>query len=574
MKTSTHNTANNSLFQVIAILKQIHINKFTLLFMIFVLSVSFVEARNTNCKHLIAADQTIIDASKMDVQPGDTVCIEASVKRMLLISNFHGTADNYIVFKNCGGEVIVKNNDLTYGICIDNCSYFRFTGAGVDGTNYGVRILETMPGGSMGIKIGNKSTNYEIDHIEIANVGFAGIMAKTDPKSDLSSNRDSFTQYQSIFHDNYIHNVGGVGMYIGHSFYTGVTTTINGQDILLYPSVLKGVRVYNNVVDSVGWDGIQVGSATDDCEIYSNSVTYYGLKKISSQHSGFQVNPGTTGKLYNNYVANGTGNGMTIFGMGNIDVYNNIIINAGYDYFPNEQKNIHGIFVDDRVTIPGSSFNFFNNTIVNPKADGIRFTSVISKNNKFYNNIILNPGSLSTYSVYSNQTSYINIGVKSGVDANISNNFLDNNSNRIQFQDYQKSNFKLMSSSPAIEAGLDLSIYGVEYDFEHNARPIGRHYDIGAYQSEYTAQTKLESKPVANFDVFPNPSKGKFEISREETSNVNVTIHNILGKVVRSIKDITDKQFEFDITDLAVNGKYFVTVSDQNGSSTRTIIIQ
>jgi hypothetical protein len=564
MKISTHNTANNSLIQIIDILKQIHINKFTLLFIIFVLYVSFANARNTNCKHVIAPEQTIIDASKMDVQPGDTVCIEASVKRMLLISNFHGTAENYIVFKNCGGEVIVKNNDLTYGICIDNSSYFRFTGAGVDGTNYGIRILETMIGGSMGIKVGNKSTNYEIDHIEIANVGFAGIMAKTDPKSDLSSNRDSFTQYQSIFHDNYIHNTGGEGIYIGHSFYNGMLSTVDGKEITLYPSALKGVRVFKNRIDSTGWDGIQVGSANEDCEIFGNSITNYGLSAEPSQQSGIQINPGTTGKCYNNYIANGTGNGMSVFGLGNNDIYNNIIQDAGYN----------GIFLDDRGTIAGSSFNFFNNTIVNPKADGIRFYSVLSKNNKFHNNIILNPGSLLTYSKYSKQNPYINIGAKTGIDAIISNNFMDSNFDKIQFEDVRNNNFKLMITSPAIEAGLDLSNFGVDSDFEFKARPIGRNYDLGAYQRVSATETKLETKPVANFAVFPNPCNGKFEISREETSTVNVTIHNILGKVVQTSKNSTDKNLKFDISGLASNGKYFVTISDENGSSTRTIIIQ
>jgi len=564
MKVLLYYTAKYSLSQVISILKQININMFTLLLALLFSAISLVSAHNNSSKHLIASSQLSIDASKMNIQPGDTVCIEAGLRKMLLISNIHGTAENYIVFQNCGGEVIIQNKDLSYGVCIDNSSYFRFTGTGVDSINYGIRILETMVGGSMGIKVGNKSTNYEIDHIEIANVGFAGIMAKTDPKSDLSTNRNTFTQYQSIFHDNYIHNTGGEGMYIGHSFYNGMLFTVDGKEITLFPCALKGVRVYNNRIDSTGWDGIQVGCATEDCEIFGNSVTNYGLSDESSQQSGIQINSGTTGKCYNNYIAEGTGNGMTIFGLGNNDIYNNIIHDAGFS----------GIFLDDRGTIPESSFNFFNNTIVSPKADGIRFYSVISKNNKFHNNIIINPGSIITYSKYSKQTPYINVGAKIGIDAIISNNFMDTNLDRIQFEDVSNNNFKLMSTSPAIEAGLDLSIYGVASDFEFKARPIGRNYDLGAYQRVSTTETRLNTNPITNFKVYPNPCNGKFEIAREGTEAVDVTIHNIEGKVIQTTKTTNNKNLKFDLSDLGLNGKYFVTISDKNGLSTRAIIIQ
>jgi len=563
----------NMLHKVDALLNVKGIRKITLIFSLFISLAGVISAQDSN--HIIAADQFNVDASKLNILPGDTVYLQASTKRMLIISNFHGTPENYIVFVNYGGEVIIQNDDMQYGICINNSSYFRLSGTGSKDITYGIKVMKTMAGGSMGLTIGNKSTNYEIDHLEIANVGFAGIMAKTDPKSDMTTNRDNFTQYESILHDNYIHNTGGEGMYIGHSFYNGIVSTNSaGQEVVLYPSVLKGVHIYNNRIDSTGWDGLQVGCATEDCEIYANKITNYGLSSESSQQSGLQINAGTTGKFFNNYISNGTGNGMTIFGLGNIDVYNNIILNSGYNNFPTELKNVHGIFVDDRGTISGSSFNFYNNTIVNPKADGIRFYSVLSKNNKFQNNIILNPGSINSYSKYSKQTPFVNIGAKTGIDAIISNNFFDINSTKIQFEDEKNYNFKLLSTSPALEAGLDLSNYGVDHDFDNNDRPIGRSYDLGAYQRKSNVKTKLDSKSVLNYNIYPNPSNGKFHISRDETSNINISIRDILGKVVKTSKNNTDKSLDIDITDLAANGKYFVTVNDEYASITKTIIIQ
>ena len=563
----------NLLHKVDALLKVSVINIFSFVFSLLMSFTSFICAQDSN--HLIAVNQLNVDASILNIQPGDTVCIQAGVRGLLRIANFHGTPEKYIVFKNFGGEVIIQGDDLQYGVSIVNSSYFRFTGTGIDSIKYGIRVMKTKVGGTMGIGISDRSTNYEIDHIEIANVGFAGIMAKTDPKNDLSTNRDNFTQYQSIFHDNYIHNTGGEGMYIGHSFYNGILSTSVGDEVTLLPSVLKGVRVYNNRVDSTGWDGIQVGSATEDCEIYGNSVTNYGVKNVSEQQSGIQLGGGTTGKCFNNYIANGSGNGISVFGLGNNDIYNNIILNAGRNNFPNDPtKRIHGIFVQDISTIPGSSFNFYNNTIINPKTDGIRFSSVLSKNNKFQNNIILNPGSFNTYSKYSKETSFINIGVKIGIDAVISNNFFDINSDKIKFEDEKNNNFKLLSNSPAIEAGLDLSNFGINCDFDNNARPIGRSFDIGAYQRISRIKTNLDSKSILNYNVYPNPSNGKFHISREESSNITISIHDIMGKVVKTSKNTTDKLLEFDITDIAANGKYFVTFNDEYASITKTIIIQ
>ena len=179
-----------------------------------------------------------------------------------------------------------------------------------------------------------------------------------------------------------------------------------------------------------------------------------------------------------------------------------------------------------------------------------------------------------SYSKYSKQTPYINIGVKTGIDAVISNNFLDINSEKIQFEDPQNNNFRLLSTSPAIDAGLDLSNYGIDFDFDNNARPIGRSYDIGAYQRISTLKTQLDSKSVINYTLYPNPSDGKFIISREETSNVNVSIFNLLGKVVQSNNNNTNKQLEFDITNFVVKGIFFVTVSDDKTSTTKAINIQ
>jgi len=559
---------------------------------------TWVSAQNCNCKYTITANQTNVDASNLNIQPGDTVCIQASSKRCLRLVNFHGSPEKYIVFKNCGGAVVIQNTDMNYGIAIHNSSYFRFTGSGCSDIKYGIKIMGTKDGAS-GMGIGEFSTNFEIDHIEIANTGFAGIFSKTDPKCDLSSNRGNFTQYQSVYHDNYIHNTGGEGMYIGHSFYSGYTSTCDGVSTVLYPHELKGVRVYNNIVDSAHWDGIQVGCATEDCEIYNNTVTHFGVSGTYAQGNGIQIGTGTTGKCYNNYIENGSGSGIIIFGSGNNDIYNNVIVNAGYNYYPADStKRVHGIFCDDRATIPGSSFNFYNNTIVTPKTDGIRFTSTVSRNNKFFNNVVLKPGSLRSYSKYSKENPYINIGSKAGVDAVVSHNYLDKDLMNIKFVDPQNGNYRLSATSPAIDAGMDLLLYGINYDFDNHPRPSGNGFDAGAFEfqsdsvtsevpvasllmmsnlastsTEQTDDTTSELESLTEFNVYPNPNNGKFFIRRNNLSNVNIQLSNSMGNPIYSKGNVSDNYRELNLHKKVSKGNYYLTLSNNEGSTTKIVIV-
>ena len=366
---------------------------------------NFQLAQTCHCNHTISASQTYLDGSTLNILPGDTICIAASTKSNLQLVNFHGDSINNIVFINCGGPVIVQNTAQAYVIKLGNCSFFRFTGTCDNTVKYGIKAVGSK---GSGLSLDDKSTNYEVDHIEIANTGFAGIMAKTEPRCDLSTNRGKFTQYNTILHDNYIHNTGGEGFYVGHSFYKGYLITCKGQPDTLFPHELKGVRIYNNLVDSSHWDGIQVGCATRDCEIFGNRILNYGVVSINSQNSGIQIGGGTTGKCYNNYIANGTGNGISILGTDNNSFYNNVIINPGLNFYPAEiTQRVYGIFCDDRTTVPGRSFNFYNNTIIHPKTEGIRFYSAMSKSNTFCNNLIVEPGSLGRYSPSSLQNSFI-----------------------------------------------------------------------------------------------------------------------------------------------------------------------
>lgn len=178
------------------------------LLIVFSLSLRLT-GQNINCDHFIDSTLLYVDANGLNLEPGDTICLECGHKPYFQLKNFQGDSLNYLTIINYGGQVQIKN-DTFYGFVINNCKYFKLTGAGDEDFEYGIKISGTGEGAS-GLSLDNLSTNFEVEKVEVCNTGFAGIMSKTDPRCDRTSNRGNFTQYNTIFHDNYVHHTGGEG---------------------------------------------------------------------------------------------------------------------------------------------------------------------------------------------------------------------------------------------------------------------------------------------------------------------------------------------------------------------------
>lgn len=533
----------------------------------FTLTAINIKSQNCNCDHVININQTNIDASGMSIKPGDTICIMAGKRKVLRLINFHGDSLNYIVFKNCGGDVVVENDDLYYGIAISNCSYFRFTGSGDISSKYGIKVMKTGKGAN-GLGIDQLSTNFEIEKLEIANTGFAGILSFSQPKCDGTANRGNFIQQNISIHDNYIHHSGGEGMYIGHSYYTGYTVICNENPEVLYPHEIKGLRVYNNLVDSAGWDGIQVSCANSDCEIYGNTIKNYGVANEKNQNSGIQIGSGTTGRCYNNAILKGSGTGISVFGIGDNLFYNNLIVNAGQlgdsiDLL----RGGYGIFCDDRSTINGLSFNFINNTIITPKTDGIRIYSNLSKNNKILNNVILKPGSYGQYKEINN--SYIL--QNNDVDVTIANNYYSLNISPKVNLDSISNIYDFTSTLPIVNKGTDISDYGINFDFKSSARIINKVCDIGAFEFDLLPPKEVNT---TKYKIYPNPSAGAFIVSNTNEENINkISIKNSNGQKLYEEIPINTSSILLNKNIILKKGIYFIDLETNESRQIEKIII-
>ncbi|EMR04647.1 right-handed parallel beta-helix repeat-containing protein [Cesiribacter andamanensis] len=430
-----------------------------------------VLAQDCGCDHVIETSKSFVRASDMpDVKPGDVICIQAGIRGRLKLVGFQGTKEQPLIFKNCGGQVIFDNPDVDGTFVIDNSRYFRVTGTGSTSHKYGFYIRTAGKGSAMYVT----ESDFELDHIEIGAAGFAGMMAKIDPKCDNTQyHLGNFVMENISIHDNYVHDTRAEGFYIGSSFYAGKTESCGK----LYPHEIHGLRMYNNRVENTGADGIQVGCATKDVEVYDNVIRKYGQNPFEpSQNMGIILNPGTTGKWYNNQVIDGTGMGIQVLGIGNVYLFNNLIVRPGRD----------GVFIDERTElIPNSGFHVLNNTIVNPGRDGIRLYTKTSVGNTVINNIIAQPESLSENYYSKDQflfildpviqyTQHHNLFLKTVAEAG--------------FADPAKDDYSLLPSSPAVDTGIGLGSL-VTADLNKTARPQGAAFDIGALELKVTTES-------------------------------------------------------------------------------------
>ncbi|MFZ5917463.1 MAG: right-handed parallel beta-helix repeat-containing protein [Chloroflexota bacterium] len=445
-----------------------------------------------SCDHVIETWLSTADGrtNYAAVQAGDTVCIAAGTRGDLKLQNFEGTAENPIVFVNAGGPVIIAS-DTSHGILFQNSRHFRLTGTGIHDIEYGIRIVSST---NVGVQAAYKSSDFEIDHIEVSGASGAGIMAKTKAvcsdgstndydydfdgiiRGDLDDvvNRSNFTTRNLRVHDNYIHSVGAEGFYIGSSHYGGKEASCSGNVEMLYPPVLQSVSIFDNRIIDAGWDGIQVGSAIQDCNIHHNDILRDSRANELYQQSGIMNNPGSVCNIYSNHIQDGGGPGIFVQGNGGNIIYNNVIVNAGQNE-PLDSRTGNGITVYTGSNT-GNNIYVLNNTIVAPRNLGIKFKNAQGDENRVQNNIIIAPGSYDSYG----DAAYIQTEERISVE--ISHNYTSQSSEGMGFAEPDSGNFALIADSPAVDVGINWDLGVGTADKAGTARPQGRSYDAGAYE--------------------------------------------------------------------------------------------
>jgi hypothetical protein len=375
-----------------------------------------------------------------NINPGDRICIMSGDYFTITLRGVQGTKQQPVELINCGGKVRVgvdNTNKAGIAFWANNGvapKHIKLTGSGHPDHKYGFEILA---GGPQGVAITGKPQFIEVEYLDIHSSGFAGIMAKDDPKCDDKNREIEDTVQEGLYiHHNYIHDLVGEGLYIGNSFYLGNDNYCAGKTV--WPLPLKDIKIYENLIENTGWDGIQVGSAIAGVDVHHNTIIRAGLAEKNAHTNSIQIGEGSTGNYHHNLIidakrgwhdAGGSDKDFAtkeLYASGEpTNIYENVMVGAN-----------KGMYINMRIR---GEHRIYNNTFVNVKGDIIHAYNpdnkdpFIVKDNIFHN--------LETDAKFYYKQSIHDVVQYDG-------NIETKDINSIMFEDINNNNHKLLPSSP------------------------------------------------------------------------------------------------------------------------------
>lgn len=485
----------------------------------------------------------------LNVQPGQTICVQGGNYNMLRFIGFTGLPNAPIRIRNYNGQVKIAHNSYYGAMDFHGCRYLQVMGNGDNNVNYGFRVDSCGTGSAIGI--GSKSSDIELHHVEVAKAGFAGVMAKTDPScTDASTHYQNFTMYNINLHHNYMHDVGGEGFYVGSSFYAGFNTTCGGVPDTLYPHLIYGLDIHHNIVERSSAEGLQYACAPN-AQIHDNSLNHTGINPFAAfQNNGLQCGAGGGGNCYNNFIRNADGSGIIIIGpFGGNKFYNNVIVHC------------NGIFCDNRVgSVGNTSLDIFNNTMVDIDGKAITLYNEINTNT-IKNNVIIRP------------SNGVFFDYLQGATATLINNYTSMNMASAYFADTTNDNFRPTINSPFIDAG---SVVNIGFDADYGARLQGGAVDIGAYEFVSTPfdieYAKLSGQNIDNqnflsWEIKENTNILYFTLEKSQAGTSFIPIQKIPFEAGLFFYEYIDKKpdkvntYRLKVTDFEGKEAYTNTVT-------------
>lgn len=400
-------------------------------------------AGDCGCDHTITPGTTGVNGTELGFQPGDVVCVMAGAYEFIRFREIQGTEDAPIVIKNCDGVVEVSNEDRAYAIDFQGSSHhFHLTGTGDAATPYGFRVRApaTKPYPGIGLWFLDKSSDYEVDHIEVYETGFAGVMSKTDPLCDGSADQDVFIQRNVHLHHLWVHDTGGEGFYVGSTQSNGHTITCNDQQVVHQPHFLEGIEIDHMLIEDTGWDGMQVGMARQGCSVHDNIIRRVGGEGVEYQQQGLQIGTYSSCDVRRNTLSDGPQMGIIVLGAYDSTFADNVIARFGAD----------GIYANLNTTPGPVAYRIAHNTFLDFAGSAVRVFGDQVENGVTWNNFVIGPESAIAISNEVGWTSEGNV-FASDVEA-------------ARFADAAVDDFHLLDDSPARGAGIDHIADGFDTD--------------------------------------------------------------------------------------------------------------
>jgi hypothetical protein len=423
------------------------------------LGASRARAQDCGCDHTLALDVTSADGAALGIEPGDVVCLEPGERPFLRLSAFVGSADMPIVVTSCDGVATIRNTDRAYALVVEGQSqYLRVTGTNVDGTEYGIRVSapDTEPYAGVGVWLQGRSSDVEVDHVEIFETGFAGVMAKTDPGCDDRAAWDGFVMRNIHLHHLWVHDTGGEGFYVGSTQAMGYARTCDGASVTIPAHFMENVEIDHVLIEDTGWDGAQIGFARSGCSFHDNVIRRVGSALEMYQQQGLQIGAYSSCEVRRNVLSDGPAMGIIVLDSGDSLFADNVIARFGGD----------GIYANLRDLVDTATYRVVHNTIVGFGGSALRVFGA-GVDGHAWNNLVIG-GDMGS------------IAAAVDVDFDVADNvFAETIAEAGVVGD---DDFHLGDASPARGEGRDLTTAGFALDLDGNARAVPP--SVGAYEHE------------------------------------------------------------------------------------------
>lgn len=489
----------------------IFIYRFTFLF--FLLSLSsvaqssyYVSTSGSNTNNGLTpqtAFATLQHAADM-VSAGDSVLVLAGSYVGFDIRT-DGNQNSPIVFKAIENNVVIdeRNSVTPDGINIENTSWIVIDGFEVkDQPRAGIRVAVS---DFITIKNNFCHNNYRwgiftgfTDDITIENNSCS---FSTDEHGIYVSNSSD----RPIIRNNHSFNNNGCGIHMNGDISLG-------GDGIISNAIVEGNIIHDNGLgggSAINMDGVQSSKIFNNL-IYNNHATGIAMYQIDGGDAS------KNNKVYNNTViqpSDGRWCIISVDGSTGNTLYNNILIN---------HHSFRGSIALDAASMAGFVSDY--NILVNRLSD-----------DDGSSNMTLDQWQALGYDTHS---------------------MIADPENQI-FVDYANSNYHLLQSAQAVNAGTNLVFPIVFEDLDNVPRPQGNGFDIGSY--EYNSITSVEeSVPPSEFTLsqnFPNPFNPTTTIEYQiaKLVYVELKVFNVLGNEVAAI-----------VNEYKLAGKYEATFDASN----------
>nr|WP_256379076.1 PKD domain-containing protein [Chitinophaga sp. SYP-B3965] len=419
--------------------------------------------------------------TQLGVTAGDTLCIPPGDYEYIHFGRLLGTEAKPIIITNCGGLVRagVNSSATAASFVLSTCKYFKVEGNGAAGIEYGFDVNGTNKNGMkmFGMFFGNGTSDFDVHHAYIHDAGMF-LQAKTLQTCAHPEWLDgSFTMKNVKIHDLMCRNSAWEGFYIGNTHYLYT----EGSCVDMKSHLIENLSVYNNNLENMGSDGIQISTAYNgDNRVYNNRVVNYAMARNSAHGYGILSGGGSSLRIYSNFVSKGYNSGIEIFGSGINYVYNNVVTDIHYE----------GINVADKPLFDPATAYIYNNTIYNTGVNGIKVYGYETKlGHKIYNNVVVAPGTQWDDPM----TGYYVKGAQP-ILYDFKNNVNFKTLEEGKFVNPLAGDFRLQTGSGAIDVGRNMADLALTNDFDGKARPVNNSFDAGAFEFNGSAAPL----PVAN----------------------------------------------------------------------------